>query len=182
MPTLYGPIRVFSFHKVKKETLLWHSLRHSQLGSIWTLELRPAGFYLENFVGGGRGGTYTCSISHLSSIIFSSLSLTHPKNYIASLRLHISPPPPPPPPPPPDETLTCFVSGLTAIQKTYLQFIFPFYMWTCCTNHHSCQIFIQINNILGNRGVPLLASLFLLSYMKLLRFAVSSLEFLISIS
>ena len=35
----------------------------------------------------------------------------------------------------------------------------------------------RLTNLLGNRAVPLLATLFLLSYMKLLRVVVSSLEF-----
>ena len=72
----------------------------------------------------------------------------------------------------------CFVKGLTTFWKTWLQYVFPFYIWTIAgliivaTTHST-----RLTNLLGNRAVPLLATLFLLSYMKLLHIAVSSLEF-----
>ena len=73
---------------------------------------------------------------------------------------------------------TCFVKGLTAFWKTWLQFVFPFYIWTIAgliivVTRRSTKL----TNILGNRAVPLLATLFLLSYIKLLRTVVSCLEF-----
>ena len=73
---------------------------------------------------------------------------------------------------------TCFVKGLTAFWKTWLQYIFPFYVWIIAgaiivATRHSTRL----TNFLGNRAVPLLATLFLLSYMKFLRVVVSSLEF-----
>ena len=73
---------------------------------------------------------------------------------------------------------TCFVKRLNAFWKTWLQFVFPFYMWIIAgliimVTRHSTRL----TNLLGNRAVPLLATLFLISYMKLLRIVVSSLEF-----
>ena len=73
---------------------------------------------------------------------------------------------------------TCFVSGLTALSKTLLQFIFPFYIWTIAVliivaSRYSSRV----TNLLGNRAVPVLDTLFLLSYMKLLRIVVTALEF-----
>ena len=65
---------------------------------------------------------------------------------------------------------TCFFVGLDAYWKTWLQFLFPLYIWAiagviivaCC--YSSC-----LTSLIGSRAVPLLATLFLLSYMKLLR-------------
>ena len=73
---------------------------------------------------------------------------------------------------------TCFVKGLTAFWKTWLQFIFPFYIWAIAgliilASRYS----FRLTKLLGNRALPLLATLFLLSYMKLLRTVGSTLEF-----
>ena len=68
----------------------------------------------------------------------------------------------------------CFASGLTAFWKTLLQFVFPFYIWAIA------GLIIRVSkwlNILGERSVPVLCTLFLLSYMKLLRIVVTALEF-----
>ena len=71
---------------------------------------------------------------------------------------------------------TCFFQGLTAYTKTWLQFLFPFYLWfissaivVCC--HYSTRM----TNILGNRAVSILATLIYLSYVKLLRTIVDGL-------
>ena len=69
---------------------------------------------------------------------------------------------------------TCFVKGLTSYWKTWLQFVFPFYIWgivglMVLTAKHSRIL----TKIYGNRAVPVLATLFLLSYMKLLRTVTS---------
>ena len=73
---------------------------------------------------------------------------------------------------------TCFISGLTAFWKTWLQFIFPFYIWVIAgliivTSRYSTRL----TRLLGNRTVPVLDTFFLLSYMKLLRLVVTALEF-----
>ena len=73
---------------------------------------------------------------------------------------------------------SCFVNGLTAFWKTWLQFIFPFYIWAIAgliivaTKYSS-----KLTRLLGNRAVPVLNTLILLSYMKLLNTVVSALEF-----
>ena len=73
---------------------------------------------------------------------------------------------------------TCFVNGLTAFWKTWLQFFFPFYIWAIAgliivgTRYSS-----RLTRIFGSRAVPVLNTLILLSYMKLLNTAVSALEF-----
>ena len=73
---------------------------------------------------------------------------------------------------------TCFFQGLTAFWKTWLQFIFPLYIWVIAllivmaTKRSS-----KLTALLGNRAVPVLNTLFLLSYAKLLRVVASAMEF-----
>ena len=65
---------------------------------------------------------------------------------------------------------SCFVDGLDAFWKTWLQFVFPLYVWTIAgTIIHVCRHSIRLTNMIGERAVPLLATLFLMSYLKLLR-------------
>ena len=73
---------------------------------------------------------------------------------------------------------TCFINGLTAFSKTWLQFVFPFYILTISgliimAMKHS----IRLTMLLGDKAVPVLDTLLLLSYMKLLRVVIASLEF-----
>ena len=69
---------------------------------------------------------------------------------------------------------TCFVSGLTALVKTWLQFLFPMYIWAIAgIMIITAKYSKTLTKIYGNRAVPLLATLFLLSYMKLLRTVVT---------
>lgn len=73
---------------------------------------------------------------------------------------------------------TCFVEGFTAFWKTFLQFVFPLYVWAIAgLLIMASRCSTKLTKLLGNRAVPLLATLFLLSYMKLLRTAESALEF-----
>ena len=65
---------------------------------------------------------------------------------------------------------TCFVQGLTAYTKTWLQFVFPFYVLSITGGMillASCSE--KMTRLLGNNSVQVLATLFLLSYAKLLR-------------
>ena len=65
---------------------------------------------------------------------------------------------------------TCFFVGLDAYWKTWLQFLFPIYIWAIAgVIIVACRYSIRLTNLIGSRAVPLLATLFLLSYMKLLR-------------
>ncbi|XP_064399501.1 uncharacterized protein LOC135345963 [Halichondria panicea] len=65
---------------------------------------------------------------------------------------------------------TCFVEGLNTYYKTWLQFVFPVYIWTLVgllivISRYS----ITVSKWTGSNTVSVLATLFLLSYAKLLR-------------
>ena len=65
---------------------------------------------------------------------------------------------------------TCFYNGLDAYGKTWLQFVFPVYIWVLV----GLMIIVsnysrKFANLLGNNPVPVLATLILLSYTKILR-------------
>ena len=70
---------------------------------------------------------------------------------------------------------TCFVSGLDVYTKTWLQFLFPLYIWVLVgamilTSRYSTTI----ARLTGSNAVPVLATLFLLSYAKLLRSVIAT--------
>ena len=73
---------------------------------------------------------------------------------------------------------TCFYDGLTAYARTWLQFIFPIYIWCIAgviiflANHSK-----GVAAISGNNGVPVLATLFLLSYAKLFNTIISVISY-----
>ena len=63
---------------------------------------------------------------------------------------------------------TCFVKGLDPYMKIWLQFLFPLYIWTIAglmitAAHYSTKI----TNLIGNRALHTLCTLFFLSYSKL---------------
>ena len=65
---------------------------------------------------------------------------------------------------------TCFYNGMDAYSKTWLQFVFPVYIWviiglTTVVSHYSHRF----ASLLGNNPVSVLATLILLSYAKILR-------------
>ena len=68
---------------------------------------------------------------------------------------------------------TCFVNGLDAYWKTWLQFIFPFY--TAGLFLIGLRFSSKLSKLFGDRSVPTLATLLFLSYTKLLRTIISSL-------
>ena len=70
---------------------------------------------------------------------------------------------------------SCFFVGLNAYWKTWLQFLFPFYIWGIAgVIIIACRYSSRLTNLIGSRAVPLLATLFLLSYMKLLRTVIDA--------
>lgn len=82
---------------------------------------------------------------------------------------------------------SCFSVSLSAFWKTWLQFLFSFYIWPYILPELSLlPVSILLTSltsiIIGNRAVPLLATLFLLSYMKLLRNIIAALAFAILVS
>ena len=70
---------------------------------------------------------------------------------------------------------TCFFNGLDSYTWTWLQFFFPFYIWLLAAvlilvSKHSAWI----TQLLGTNPVAVLATLFLLSYAKLLRTIITA--------
>ena len=73
---------------------------------------------------------------------------------------------------------TCFFSGMNAYQKTWLQFAFPLYIWLLVgaiivTSYYSSKAM----KIFGSSNIAILATLFLLSYSKLLKTIATALSF-----
>ena len=69
---------------------------------------------------------------------------------------------------------TCFYDGLSAYVKILLQFLFPIYIWfMVIVIIVSSRFFITSGENIGNNAVQVLATLFLLSYAKLLRVAIT---------
>ena len=73
---------------------------------------------------------------------------------------------------------TCFVDGLNGYWKTWLQFVFPAYIWIITAviivvSHYSSTG----AKIFGSNSVKVLATLFLLSYTKLLRTIITASAF-----
>ena len=70
----------------------------------------------------------------------------------------------------------CFYDGMTVYAYTWLQFVFPFYIWfliglIIMTTHYSRKV----TKLLGKNPVAALATLFLLSYSKILRSILAAL-------
>ena len=75
---------------------------------------------------------------------------------------------------------SCFFNGLSAYIKTWLQFVFPFYIWGITgVIIISARYSTRIARITGNNSVPVLATFFLLSYAKLLGIIIISLSYTI---
>ena len=73
---------------------------------------------------------------------------------------------------------TCLYDGLDAYAKAWLQFVFPFYVWVLIgiiilISHYSSKV----ATILGTNPVAVLATLFLLSYSKLLRAVIAAVSY-----
>ena len=72
---------------------------------------------------------------------------------------------------------TCFFNGMDAYAKAWLQFVFPFYVWALVGmiivgSHYSGRV----AKVFGNNPIAVLATLFLLSYAKLLRSVIAALS------
>ena len=73
---------------------------------------------------------------------------------------------------------TCLIKGLDGYWKTWLQFVFPFYVWLLAgaiilASHYSTHA----TKIFGDNSVSVLATLLLLSYAKLLRSIITIFSF-----
>ena len=69
---------------------------------------------------------------------------------------------------------TCFYNGLGAYAKTWLQFVFPLYIWLMVitiivASHYSTTV----SRLTPNNALQVLATLFLLSYAKILRVVIT---------
>ena len=75
---------------------------------------------------------------------------------------------------------TCFYQGMDAYWKTWLQFVFPIYIWMIAgLIIFVCRYSTRATRLFGNNTVHVLATLFLISYVKLLRTIVTALGFAI---
>ena len=72
----------------------------------------------------------------------------------------------------------CFYSGMDVYQKTWLQFGFPFYIWFLVgVIILFCHYSSTVMKLMGMRNIEVLATLFLLSYAKLLKTIITALSF-----
>ena len=73
---------------------------------------------------------------------------------------------------------TCFFNGLSAYSKTWLQFAFPLYIWSIAGLIIVLAKYSdRVAKVMGNNSVPVLATLFLLSYAKIFRTIITALSY-----
>ena len=74
---------------------------------------------------------------------------------------------------------TCFIDGMDSCSKTWLQFIFPAYVWfLLILIVISSQYSSKVVRLVGSHAVPVLATMILLSYTKLIRTVFKALYFI----
>ena len=72
---------------------------------------------------------------------------------------------------------TCFYNGMDAYAKTWLDLVFPVYIWVIVGFFvYISDRSVTVTKILGSSPVPVLATLFLLSYAKVLRTIIAALS------
>ena len=72
---------------------------------------------------------------------------------------------------------TCFYNGMTPTQKVWWQFAFPFYIWIIIVSVIiACKYSKKIASLVSSNAVPVLATLFLLSYVKIIRTYILALK------
>ncbi len=72
----------------------------------------------------------------------------------------------------------CFYDGMTTVNRVWLQFVFPLYIWTLIgIIIYTARRSILIVKIIGSSPISVLATLFLLSYAKLLQTIISIFAF-----
>ena len=73
---------------------------------------------------------------------------------------------------------TCFSQGLNGYGKVWLQFVFPIYIWLLAgLIILLCRYSTTATKLFGNNSVAVLATLFLISYAKLLRTIITALGY-----
>ena len=74
---------------------------------------------------------------------------------------------------------TCFIDGMDSCSKTWLQFIFPAYVWfLLILIVISSEYSSKVVRLVGSHAVPVLATMILLSYTKLIRTVFQALYFI----
>uniref|UniRef100_A0A1X7U264 TRP C-terminal domain-containing protein n=2 Tax=Amphimedon queenslandica TaxID=400682 RepID=A0A1X7U264_AMPQE len=64
----------------------------------------------------------------------------------------------------------CFYNGMDSFAKQWLQFAFPLYLWIIIIIIiQLCKRYGKVSRLMGSHAVPVLSTLFLLSYTKLVR-------------
>ena len=72
----------------------------------------------------------------------------------------------------------CFFNGLSGYSKTWLQFVFPLYIWSIAGLIIILAKYSdRVAKMMGNNSVPVLATLFLLSYAKILNTIITTLSY-----
>ena len=72
---------------------------------------------------------------------------------------------------------TCFYNGMDAYAKTWLNLVFPVYIWVIVGFFvYISDRSVTVTKLLGSSPVPVLATLFLLSYAKVLRTIIAALS------
>ena len=73
---------------------------------------------------------------------------------------------------------TCFYENMDAYGKVWLQFVFPVYLWLLIGLIVVLAYYsTRAARLIGNNSVPVLATLFILSYAKMLRTIIASVSF-----
>ena len=73
---------------------------------------------------------------------------------------------------------TCFFHGMNANLRAWLQFVFPVYIWILVgLMILASRYSILVSRLIGPNAVPVLATLFLLSFAKLLRSIIAAVSF-----
>ena len=69
----------------------------------------------------------------------------------------------------------CFINGMDTYTKIWLQFVFPVYVWILAgIIIYSSRYSFVVSRLAGSNSVPVLATLFLLSFAKLLRTIIAA--------
>ena len=113
-----------------------------------------------------NGLVFYANIIQANQDIFLPWKSTHPLTvFIAWLNLDVG-------------VEMCFFNGLDAYSKTWLQFVFPLYVWSIAG---LIIILAKYSNrlakVMGNNSVPVLATLFLLSHAKLFRTIITAFSY-----
>lgn len=70
---------------------------------------------------------------------------------------------------------SCFFDGMTALDKAWLQFVFPVYIWIIIiVLIILAQYSTKVSKLLGNSAVPVLCTLMILAYAKIFRASITA--------